>query len=158
FCGDWILAAHGGTVVYAGRGFDPYIGYSQRPDAFYAYLKANKKPVTVLPIAVVIDDGNGYRSLYVHLRKAIVKPGQRVRTGQPIGREGATGHANGCHLHYALVRMDGPFQSIAPDVVRKWHYPPLVRERVDPMRVLSLRQPGAGRPVPGTPPPAVPIR
>ena len=31
------------------------------------------------PIAVVIDDGNGYRSIYAHFREVSVKVGQRVR-------------------------------------------------------------------------------
>jgi murein DD-endopeptidase MepM/ murein hydrolase activator NlpD len=155
FCGDWILAAHAGTVVYAGRRFDEHIGYPEAPDAFYALLEDKKVPLTALPIVVVIDDGNGYRSLYVHLRESLVKAGDRVRVGQRIGREGATGHATGCHLHYALVRMDGPLQAVAPQLVEKWHYPTVVRERVDPMRVLSMRQTGAGREVPGIPPPII---
>jgi murein DD-endopeptidase MepM/ murein hydrolase activator NlpD len=155
FCGDWVLAAHGGTVVYAGRSFDEHIGYSQLPNAFYALLADKKVPLTALPIVIVVDDGNGYRSLYVHLRESLVNAGDRVRVGQRIGREGATGNASGCHLHYALVRMDGPFVAVAPPLVEKWHYPPTIRERIDPMRVLSLRQLGAGRQVPGIPPPVI---
>lgn len=155
FCGDWILAAHSGTVIYAGRSFDEHIGYSQLPSAFYALLADTKVPLNALPIVIVVDDGNGYRSLYVHLRESLVKAGDRVRVGQRIGREGATGNASGCHLHYVLVRMDGPFVAVAPPLVEKWHYPPTIRERVDPMRVLSLRQAGAGREVPGIPPPLI---
>ena len=55
-----------------------------------------------LPIVVVIDDGNGYRSIYAHFRDVTVRVGQRVKAGQLIGHEGATGHASGCHVHYGL--------------------------------------------------------
>jgi murein DD-endopeptidase MepM/ murein hydrolase activator NlpD len=155
FCGDSVLAAHDGTVIYSGRRFDPHVGYIQPPDAFYALLAEKKVADTALAIVVVVDDGNGYRSLYVHLSKSHVKAGDKVTAGQVIGREGATGNASGCHLHYELIRMDGPYQAVAPQLTDKWRYPPLVRERVDPMRVLSLAQPGAGRKVPGIPPPVV---
>lgn len=155
FCGDYVTAAHDGTVVYAGRRFDPYVGFSEPPDAFYALLAKRGASIARLPIVVVIDDGNGYHSLYVHLRQALVKRGQVVRAGDRIGREGMTGHASGCHLHYGLVRMDGDYVAVAPQLVKKWRYPAFVRERIDPMRVLSLSQPGAGRMVPGIPPPRV---
>ncbi len=153
FCGDWVFAAHDGPVLYAGRKFDGYIGYNGSLDAFYAELERRELKLATLPIVVVIDDGNGYRSLYVHLREALVEPGDVVKAGQRIGREGATGHATGCHLHYSLIRMDGPFQAVAPELVDTWHYPRLLRERVDPMRVLSLEQDGAGTIVPGGEPP-----
>ncbi len=157
FCGDWVLAAHDGTVLYAGRKFDRYIGYNGPLDAFYAEMERRKLKSNALPIVVVIDDGNGYRSLYVHLREALVTAGDTVKAGQRIGREGATGHATGCHLHYSLIRMDGPYQAVAPELVEAWHYPRLLRERVDPMRVLSLEQDGAGTIVwGGEPPPRSP--
>ena len=34
-----------------------------------------------LPMVVVIDDGNGYRSIYAHFREVTVKVGQRVKAG-----------------------------------------------------------------------------
>jgi murein DD-endopeptidase MepM/ murein hydrolase activator NlpD len=55
---------------------------------------------------VVLDHGNGLRSLYGHLQKADVKSGERVATGQVIGRSGSSGRATGPHLHYEL-RVDG---------------------------------------------------
>ena len=52
---------------------------------------------------VVIDDGNGYRSVYAHFGKVKVqRRRQVVHAGQLLGFEGATGHATGCHLHYGL--------------------------------------------------------
>jgi murein DD-endopeptidase MepM/ murein hydrolase activator NlpD len=156
-CGDTVRAAHDGMVLHAGREFDRYIGYSVPPEGFLKSLKSGTG-LGILPIVVVVDDGNGYRSAYVHLSSTQVRPGQRIRAGQPIGIEGATGHATGCHLHYELIRMDGVFQAVAPDLVKAARYPPFVRERVDPLRVLSFLERGAPRQLPGIPPPLPPIR
>jgi murein DD-endopeptidase MepM/ murein hydrolase activator NlpD len=156
-CGDTVRAAHDGVVLHAGREFDRYIGYSVPPEGFLKSLKSGTG-LGILPIVVVVDDGNGYRSAYVHLSSTRVRPGQRIRAGQPIGVEGATGHATGCHLHYELIRMDGVFQAVAPDLVKAARYPPFVRERVDPLRVLSFLERGAPRQLPGIPPPLPPIR
>lgn len=137
FCGDTIRAAHDGVVKATGRDFDREMGFKTSLDAFYA--NAN---VGALPIVVVIDDGNGYRSVYVHLSKTAVKKGDRVKAGDVIGYEGATGNASGCHLHYEMFRTDGPWMKVAPQLVRQNHYPAFERERVDPFRVLSMDMPG----------------
>ena len=55
-----------------------------------------------LPIVIVIDDGDGYRSIYAHFSKVVVKRGDVVKAGDFLGYEGMTGHASGCHLHYGL--------------------------------------------------------
>ena len=57
---------------------------------------------TTLPIVVVIDDGNGYRSIYAHFSRSSVKKGQRSHGRRLLGYEGQTGRASGCHLHYGL--------------------------------------------------------
>ena len=41
-------------------------------------------------------------AIYAHFRDVTVRVGQRVKAGQLIGHEGATGHASGCHVHYGL--------------------------------------------------------
>jgi len=52
---------------------------------------------------VIIDHGLGLTSAFLHLSSAAVRPGQRVRQGEPIGTVGATGRATGPHLHWSLV-------------------------------------------------------
>lgn len=153
FCGDWILAAHEGTVLHAGRQYEPYLGYIVPPDAFYARLRERSISYDNFPIVVVIDDGNGYRSVYVHLGRASVQAGDHVTAGQRIGREGDTGHATGCHLHYGLIRMDGEYQTVSPTLQEAMLYPSLTRERIDPLRVLSLFDPDAAKEVRGNRPP-----
>lgn len=51
---------------------------------------------------VSIDHGYGYRSVYAHLSKVQVKPGQQVQRGQVVGLSGNTGRSSGPHLHYTL--------------------------------------------------------
>ena len=154
FCGDKIHAAHSGVVLAVGRRFDPVMGFNGPLGDFYAKIN-RQHSLFELPIVVVVDDGNGYRSAYVHLGLASVKVGQVLKVGDLIGYEGRTGHATGCHLHYELFRMDGPWMEVAPDLVKSAHYPTAERERIDPFRVLSMKQPGHPRFIPGIDPPAI---
>jgi murein DD-endopeptidase MepM/ murein hydrolase activator NlpD len=52
---------------------------------------------------VIIDHGLGLTSAFLHLARASVRTGDRVRQGQEIGRVGATGRATGPHLHWSMV-------------------------------------------------------
>lgn len=49
---------------------------------------------------VVIRHNNGLETIYGHLSKHLVKEGQVVRAGQPIGLGGNTGRSFGSHLHF----------------------------------------------------------
>lgn len=52
---------------------------------------------------VKIDHGNGYCTLYAHMKKGLlVKNGQTVKTGQKIGYMGNSGNTNGAHLHFEV--------------------------------------------------------
>ncbi len=51
---------------------------------------------------VVVDHGNGYRTLYAHLHSIWVGKGERVVKGQPIGAVGTTGRSTGPHLHFEI--------------------------------------------------------
>jgi murein DD-endopeptidase MepM/ murein hydrolase activator NlpD len=44
--------------------------------------------------------------MYAHLSRVAVRVGQRVATGQLVGRAGASGEASGPHLHFE-VRVGG---------------------------------------------------
>ena len=57
---------------------------------------------------VVIDSrGSNVDLVYMHLQKpALVAPGHWVGAGQKIGLVGATGNAEGCHLHFEYWRGD----------------------------------------------------
>ncbi len=53
---------------------------------------------------LLLDHGYGYQTLYAHLSRFEVRPGQRVKRGQMIGRLGNTGKSTGPHLHYEVVK------------------------------------------------------
>jgi murein DD-endopeptidase MepM/ murein hydrolase activator NlpD len=90
-CGTPLVAAHGGKVKYAGY-----------HSAAGNYL-------------VIDNQGAGTDYVYMHLRDvALVKTGDRVRTGQPIGFVGQTGRATGCHLHFEIWTAPGWYSGGAP--------------------------------------------
>jgi murein DD-endopeptidase MepM/ murein hydrolase activator NlpD len=78
--GTPVYAASAGKVIIAGNMKDGY---------------GNK---------VVIDHGNGYRTLYAHLDKILVKWGQEVNLAQQIGKVGNTGGSVSPHLHYEVQK------------------------------------------------------
>ncbi len=51
---------------------------------------------------VVIAHGGGLDTLYGHLSTALVKVGQAVTQGQPVGLEGSSGNSTGAHVHFEL--------------------------------------------------------
>lgn len=74
-----ILAADSGTVI--GAGWLDNSGYGNR---------------------VMIDHGNGYVTLYAHLKSVQVSQGQTVNRGDVIGQMGSTGRSTGTHLHFEI--------------------------------------------------------
>ena len=77
--GDIVVAADSGTVIKAGWN-DQGLGYR-----------------------IVIDHHIDYITLYAHLATVLVREGEVVKKGQPIGLAGATGNATGVHLHFAIL-------------------------------------------------------
>ncbi len=55
-------------------------------------------------LAVVIDHGNGLKTLYAHLSEIYVEPGDFVKQGASIGRMGCTGWCTGTHLHFEVIQ------------------------------------------------------
>lgn len=100
-CGTRLVAAQAGRVAF--RGFDGG-GYGH-------YLAVNVR-------------GKKRTHIYAHLkRKARVRRGKRVKTGQGIGRVGASGNATGCHLHFEYWRgrwRGGHATSKATRKLRRW--------------------------------------
>jgi murein DD-endopeptidase MepM/ murein hydrolase activator NlpD len=81
------IVAEKGTPVYAsGKGKVVFTGYHGG-----------------LGLTVEIDHGFGYRSLYAHLSKVLVKRGRKVLRGDVIAKTGNTGLSTGPHLHYEIV-------------------------------------------------------
>lgn len=76
--GDSIHPFMDGTVIYAG-------------EIFWGFGKH-----------VIIDNGNNISSIYAHLDKIFVYPGEKVTINDVIGLEGKTGWATGPHLHFQI--------------------------------------------------------
>ncbi len=79
--GTPVRAAAGGRVVRSGY------------EALYGNL-------------LMVDHGNGFRTLYAHLAERLVRAGDLVQKGDVIGTVGDTGRTTGPHLHYE-VRVNG---------------------------------------------------
>ena len=75
---------------------------------------------------VIIDHGYGYKTIYAHMKKYIVKRGQKVKRGEIIGYVGNTGTSVAPHLHYE-VHKDGKkinpvnfyYNDLTPDQYKK---------------------------------------
>lgn len=61
---------------------------------------------------VVVDHGYGYKTVYAHLSRLAVRPGQKVTRGQVIGYVGNTGISTGPHLHYEVRWNNKPVDPI----------------------------------------------
>ncbi len=61
---------------------------------------------------IVIEHGFGYRTLYAHNKKNIVRVGQRIKRGDIIAHVGATGTATGPHISYEVWRHGKPINPI----------------------------------------------
>ncbi len=71
----------------------------------YAMNRGVVRLVRTLPSygkTIVIDHGQGIMTLYLHLSKFKVSEGELVQIGQVIGLSGATGYAEGAHLHLSI--------------------------------------------------------
>jgi murein DD-endopeptidase MepM/ murein hydrolase activator NlpD len=139
FCGDRIVAAHAGTVIAAGRRYDALMGWVGDLKPYFDRLE-KKQLFGTLPIVVIVDDGNGYRSVYAHFGKLKVHRGDAVKAGQLLGWEGATGRASGCHLHYGLFSpLETATFAMDPDVAKRMKLPTQQIARIDPLLVLPDR-------------------
>jgi murein DD-endopeptidase MepM/ murein hydrolase activator NlpD len=138
-CGPGVYAAHDGVVLAAGRNYDDFVGWQGDLTPYYNWLTEHKFWDTV-PLVVVIDDGNGYRSIYAHESALTVQPGQQVKAGDLIGYEGRTGLATGCHLHYSIFSpTETRTFALDPGVVERDRMPPAEIARIDPLLVLPFR-------------------
>lgn len=57
---------------------------------------------------VVIKDSKGHAHVYAHLDSVFTRKGKKVRAGERIGTQGATGNVTGSHLHYEVRKKSSP--------------------------------------------------
>jgi murein DD-endopeptidase MepM/ murein hydrolase activator NlpD len=87
--GTEVYATGNGVVTLAGR--DAHGGYGNQ---------------------VWIDHGFSYKTVYAHLSRIFVKPGQKILRGQIIGYVGNTGKSTSPHLHYEVRKNGAPLNPI----------------------------------------------
>ena len=61
---------------------------------------------------VIINHGYGYQTVYGHMSKFSVRPGQKVKRGDLIGSVGNTGTSTGPHLHYEVHKNGNPVNPV----------------------------------------------
>jgi murein DD-endopeptidase MepM/ murein hydrolase activator NlpD len=83
--GTPIKAVADGLVIVSANKLDGYSGYGK---------------------IVIIDHGDGIKTLYAHNKKNLVDTGQCIRAGEIIAEVGSSGNASGSHLHFE-IRKDG---------------------------------------------------
>lgn len=76
--GETVMASRSGKVTFAAR----LSGYGN---------------------LIVIKHDDGFSTRYAHLKKYLVKKGQRVRRGEGVGIVGKTGRATTPHLHFEIL-------------------------------------------------------
>jgi murein DD-endopeptidase MepM/ murein hydrolase activator NlpD len=57
---------------------------------------------------VVVRHHNGLETLYAHLSKRMVEPGDLIEAGDTLGLGGNTGRSYGSHLHFEVRFLDQP--------------------------------------------------
>lgn len=81
-----------GTTIYAA--YDGQVAWNN-----YNYSAGNW---------IGIDHGDGLYTIYMHMSGFLVKEGDYVKKGDPIGLVGSTGSSTGPHLHFS-VRLNGEY-------------------------------------------------
>jgi murein DD-endopeptidase MepM/ murein hydrolase activator NlpD len=87
-----VRAGLAGTVSFAG------------PDGDGPPCNPQSGPYRGYGLGVIIDNGDGWQSLYAHLSEIKVVTGQHVTPDTVIGLAGDTGCVTGPHLHFGLRR------------------------------------------------------
>ncbi len=120
---DWFFPVPGAKVIsdYGKAGGRPsHTGIdikTKANDTIYAAFRGTvrmAKPYSGYGNLVVIRHVNGLETVYSHNSKNLVKVGDMVRAGDPIGLMGRTGRATTDHLHFE-VRING--EHINPHII-----------------------------------------
>ena len=65
-----------------------------------------------------IAHGQGFSTRYLHLQKALVRPGQQITRGQRIALSGNSGRTTSAHLHYELHVNGRPVDAMRAELPR----------------------------------------
>jgi hypothetical protein len=98
-----IHATADGVVAFAGQ--SPIGGAAGRGGGWWRYGNL-----------VVVENGEGFVTLFGHADKVEVRPGQRVKRGDRLATVGSTGWSTSPHLYYEVRRReaDGVYRPVDP--------------------------------------------
>jgi murein DD-endopeptidase MepM/ murein hydrolase activator NlpD len=85
--GTAIRSAGDGLVIVSAGSLDGYSGYGK---------------------IIIIEHGDGVKTIYAHNKKNLVRAGECVRTGEIIAEVGSSGDASGSHLHFEIRKNGKP--------------------------------------------------
>ncbi len=102
--------------VYKSPGFHPGIDFAV-PEGTAVFASADGKVEKAgrkrgMGKRIVINHGNGYKTVYAHLERINVKTGKKIKRGQKIGTVGMTGKTLISHLHYEIRFNDQPVNPV----------------------------------------------
>lgn len=115
-CEPWTYEGHSGTDIGLNHDFEQMdrgsatifavaAGVVIQADDGYEDRRTNcNHPDPSCGNSVTLDHGNGYQSVYCHMKKGsvAVSPGQRVSEGDALGLVGSSGCSSGPHLHFEV--------------------------------------------------------
>lgn len=121
--GTPVSAAADGVVVYAGTDdltvLGPYTG-------FYGNVIILRHPE--------LYEGDDLFTLYAHLSVIDIEVGDKVAAGDTIGKVGASGAADGSHLHFEVRWMVNDYNHTINPVL--W-FEPVFANEIEPMAALA---------------------
>lgn len=102
--GGKVISPFGGKRRHAGTDIKTRANDTVR--AVFSGVVRMAKPYSGYGNVVVVRHPNGLESVYSHNSKNLVKSGDKVKAGQPLGLAGRTGRATTEHVHFEF-RMNG---------------------------------------------------
>ena len=89
------------------QGVDLRAAYGQEVQAASAGIVVFSGDQGGYGTSVVVEHQDGTRTRYAHLSATLVRKGDQVGAGEPVGRAGRSGRATGTHLHFEVIGRDG---------------------------------------------------
>ena len=83
---------------------------------------------------VIINHGFGYRSLYAHMSRMKVRPGQKIQRGELLGYVGSTGTSTAPHVHYEIIKGENKINPI------NYFFNDLTEEEYQAIREIANRE------------------
>jgi murein DD-endopeptidase MepM/ murein hydrolase activator NlpD len=107
-----LRSINGGPYTWSHEGTDFRVDAGDPVKAVAGGRVALAQELYVRGNTVVLDHGLGLFSMYNHLQRFDVQPGQEVELGHVIGLVGATGFVTGPHLHLELRLHNQPVEPL----------------------------------------------